>query len=140
MEGNCRVAAAAALLGAEVHGKRHVAAEDHGVAIGAGELDEDVLAGDGVVAGWSNNSVGDAVEARYGNQLCLGVEGVGHMHMRHDFVGRLGGSVVFSSEPISMQPEVGFGIDEARIDSHAVCVDDFRAWMERTLCRLRRRR
>ena len=93
MEGNCRHAAAAArrcsapkFMASATSRPRII-----GVAIGAGELNEDVLAGDGIVAGWSNDGVGDAVEPRYGNQLCLGVEGVSHMHVRHDLVGGLGG-------------------------------------------------
>ena len=132
--------AAAALVGAEVHGEGDVAAKDHLVAVAAGELDEDVLAGDGVVGGGSYDGVGDAVEAGDGNEFGLGVEGVVDMHVGHDLVGVFDEIVGHLVGADLRQTEVGFRIDQAGIDGHAL-------WRRRSarrrgssLCRFRRRR
>ena len=117
----------ALLIVREVHGQRDIALEDHVLTRASGELDEDVFAGKGVGQPGRNNRVGDAVVAVDRDARRLSMEGVGHVHVRHDLVRRFG-KVARHGVGLDLdQAEVGFRVDQAGVDRHAARIDDLRA-------------
>ena len=73
-----------------------------------------------------DDGVGDAVEPRDRNQFRLGMEGVVHMHVRHDLVAGLDQIVGAVLGGNLGEAEVAFRIDQPGIDRHAGDVDDLR--------------
>ena len=108
----------------EVDGQGDVADQQHLVAVAAGELNERILAGHGVAIARRHNGIGDAVIAANRDTLGFGVESVRNVHVWKDF---FAGFHAIGVDLVGLdfnQSQLCFGIDQARIDRHAVRVDD----------------
>ena len=123
-----RTAAASAppLIRTVIQRQRHIAAQNHRVAIASGKLDKNILSSNRIIGSWRNHSIGHAIKPRHGDQLRFGMEGVGNMHVRHDLIRWLRQVIAHGIGSDLRQSKRRIGIDETWINSQAVRIDNRR--------------